>query len=147
MATNSKLKAFVRYDGSGRVIPGSLILQRSKPKVGNWKQTSAYECCDPSCIALTYGYDYLIENIEPYGEDQAAITVLINPEADFSIQGGLFDCDGNLTNLSPVLSTLFPGVNLWIIPAVDLFASCSIQFRRICFGGSGKSGWSVVNIG
>jgi len=48
MATNNKLKAYVRYDGTGRVIAGSLILQRFKPKVGNWKEINANECCNPS---------------------------------------------------------------------------------------------------
>ena len=48
MATNNKLKAYVRYDGTGRVIAGSLILQRFKPKVGNWQEIDAYECCNPS---------------------------------------------------------------------------------------------------
>lgn len=48
MATNNKLKAYVRYDGTGRVIAGSLILQRFKPKVGNWKEIEANECCNPS---------------------------------------------------------------------------------------------------
>lgn len=43
---NSKLKAFVRYDGSGRVIAGSLILQSFKPKVGNWVEIDAQECCN-----------------------------------------------------------------------------------------------------
>ena len=47
MATNNKLKAYVRYDGTGRVIAGSLILQRFKPKVGNWKEIPANECCNP----------------------------------------------------------------------------------------------------
>jgi len=42
---NTKLKAYVRYDGTGRVIPGSLILQRFKPKVGNWQEIDATECC------------------------------------------------------------------------------------------------------
>lgn len=46
MATNNKLKAYVRYDGTGRVIAGSLILQRFKPKVGNWKEIPANECCN-----------------------------------------------------------------------------------------------------
>ena len=41
-------KAYVRYDGSGRVIPGSLILNRFKPAVGNWQETPAYLCCNPS---------------------------------------------------------------------------------------------------
>ena len=46
MATNNKLKAYVRFDGTGRIIPGSLILQRFKPAVGNWQETPAYECCN-----------------------------------------------------------------------------------------------------
>jgi hypothetical protein len=46
MATNNKLKAYVRFDGTGRIIPGSLILQRFKPKVGNWKEIDANECCN-----------------------------------------------------------------------------------------------------
>jgi len=48
MATNKKnLRAWVRYDGSGRIIPGSLELRVNKPKVGNWTELRAYECCDP----------------------------------------------------------------------------------------------------
>jgi uncharacterized protein (TIGR02145 family) len=42
----NKLKAYVRFDGSGRIVPGSLILNRFKPKVGNWQETPAYECCN-----------------------------------------------------------------------------------------------------
>lgn len=48
MANNNRLKAFVRYDGLGRVIAGSLILQKFKPKVGNWVEIDAYECCNPT---------------------------------------------------------------------------------------------------
>ena len=44
--SNNRLKAYVRYDGTGRVIAGSLILQRSKPKVGNWQESPANECCN-----------------------------------------------------------------------------------------------------
>jgi len=48
--SNSKkdLKGFVRYDGNGRVVPGSLILRRSIPKVGKWKEIPTYECCVPT---------------------------------------------------------------------------------------------------
>lgn len=53
MATNNKLKAYVRYDGTGRVIAGSLILQRFKPKVGNWQEIDAYECCNPTTTTTT----------------------------------------------------------------------------------------------
>jgi hypothetical protein len=55
MATINKrpLKAFVRYDGTGRVIAGSLILQANKPKVGNWQEIDAYECCNPTTTTTT----------------------------------------------------------------------------------------------
>lgn len=47
------LKAFVRFDGTGRVIAGSLILQAKKPKVGNWQEIDAYECCNPTTTTTT----------------------------------------------------------------------------------------------
>jgi hypothetical protein len=40
------LKAYSRFDGTGRIVPGSTVLRRNKPKNGNWKETQAYECCD-----------------------------------------------------------------------------------------------------
>lgn len=45
-SNNRDLKAYVRYDGSGRVVAGSLILRRNKPKVGNWHEVQGYECCN-----------------------------------------------------------------------------------------------------
>jgi hypothetical protein len=54
MASNKRsLKAFVRYDGTGRLIAGSLILQAKKPKVGNWQEIDAYECCNPTTTTTT----------------------------------------------------------------------------------------------
>ena len=55
MANNNKLKAYVRYDGTGRVLPGGPILQRFKPKVGNWVEIDANQCCnfDPTIITDT----------------------------------------------------------------------------------------------
>jgi hypothetical protein len=53
-AYNKKdLKAYVRYDGNGRVIAGSLVLRRNKPKVGNWKEIQTYECCEPTTTTTT----------------------------------------------------------------------------------------------
>ena len=51
--SNNRLKAYIRYDGTGRVIAGSLILQRFKPKVGNWHEIPAHECCNPAPTLLT----------------------------------------------------------------------------------------------
>jgi len=47
------LKAYVRYDGSGRVVSSSLVLRRQKPKVGNWVEIPAYECCNPTTTTTT----------------------------------------------------------------------------------------------
>ena len=54
MASNRKtLKAFVRVDGSGRTVAGSNIMRINKPKVGNWREIQAYECCDPFTTTTT----------------------------------------------------------------------------------------------
>jgi len=46
------LKAYSRFDGTGRIVPGSTVLRRQKPKVGNWKEVPAYECCND--VTLTF---------------------------------------------------------------------------------------------
>ena len=46
MSNQRNLKAFVRFDGSGRVVAGSLVLRKNKPKNGNWQEIVAYECCN-----------------------------------------------------------------------------------------------------
>ena len=43
---NNKLNAYVRFDGSGRIVPSSLIVQAFKPKVGNYQEIDAKECCN-----------------------------------------------------------------------------------------------------
>jgi surface protein len=55
MATIDKrpLKAYVRFDGMGRIVPSSLILRRKKPKVGNWVEIPAYECCNETTTSTT----------------------------------------------------------------------------------------------
>ena len=73
MGSNQNLKAYVRYDGSGRVVAGSLILRRSKPKVGNWQQINRSECCnfDQSTIVVNiessfpFSYpDFVLESVD-----------------------------------------------------------------------------------
>lgn len=53
MSTNNKLKAFVRFDSSGRVVSSSLILRKNKPKVGKWKEIEGYECCNDVTLTFT----------------------------------------------------------------------------------------------
>jgi len=51
---NNKLKAFVRFDGSGRIISSSLIVQAFKPAVGNYVEIDAKECCNPTSQLTLY---------------------------------------------------------------------------------------------
>lgn len=54
MANNQRnLKAFVRYDGSGRVVAGSLILRKNKPRVGRWFEIPSYDCCNGTTTTTT----------------------------------------------------------------------------------------------
>jgi hypothetical protein len=54
MAINNRpLKAYVRFDGSGRIVAGSLILRKQKPKVGKWQEIPAYECCNETTTTTT----------------------------------------------------------------------------------------------
>jgi hypothetical protein len=53
MTNKRDLKAFVRYDGSGRVVAGSLILRKQKPKVGKWTEIQGYECCTDHTLTTT----------------------------------------------------------------------------------------------
>jgi hypothetical protein len=47
MSTNKDLKAYIRIDGSGRDVPGSLVLRTKMPKNGKWRQILAGQCCNP----------------------------------------------------------------------------------------------------
>jgi hypothetical protein len=47
------LKAYVKIDGTGRVIAGSLVLRKEKPKVGKWMEIQGYQCCNNVTISTT----------------------------------------------------------------------------------------------
>lgn len=48
--TRKHLKAYVRYDGTGRIVAGSLVLASSKPKNGDWVEIPAYDCCGGGAV-------------------------------------------------------------------------------------------------
>ena len=62
------LKAFVRYDGSGRVVAGSLIFRRKKPTIGNFQQIQAFKCCNvdqtPVLVAISGEFPFGNASIE-----------------------------------------------------------------------------------
>lgn len=53
MTNKRLLKAYVRFDGTGRVVSSSLVLRKNKPKVGKWKEIPGYECCNTVTLTFT----------------------------------------------------------------------------------------------
>ena len=73
MGNQRDLKAFVRYDGSGRVVAGSLIFRRKKPTIGNFQEINSYKCCNfyQSTIVVNIGSsfpftypDFVIQSVD-----------------------------------------------------------------------------------
>jgi hypothetical protein len=53
MSTNRNLKAYIRIDGSGRDVAGSLVLRRKMPGNGKWKEILGYQCCNTTTTTTT----------------------------------------------------------------------------------------------
>ena len=72
MGSNENLKAYVRYDGQKKIVPGSLILRENKPTVGNFVEIMPVNlCCGTtnvcdSCVTLQ-GVGNLYDDFEPTG--------------------------------------------------------------------------------
>lgn len=45
MSTNTNLKAYVKYDKQGYLVPGGLSVNRKKPAIGDWEEIPYTECC------------------------------------------------------------------------------------------------------
>ena len=115
------LKSFARFDGTGRIVPGSLVLRRNKPKVGKWKEVPAYECCNPEQnpilitveSAFPFNYPDLILNASglfslAYTADNTTVTNTVTLTAYLNKQYkalGKFNIVGTDIYLSPNVDT------------------------------------------
>lgn len=148
MANNKKdLNAYVRYDGTGRVIAGSLILQRKKPLVGNWQQINAYECCSPTCLPPVYGEDFIIDGIIE-GETGITFQILTNPFTGVVLEVCIVDCNSTPGRILPLQVEVVPPGSApynYFVPNDILSQGCGIAFRRVCT--PGYSGWNDGIIG
>ena len=139
--TNTNLKAYVRFDGSGRIVPSSLILQRSKPKDGNWKQINSKECClNNECSAPVYGADYIIEDVIPSGDGEI-FYIATNPFENYTLQIRFATCSG--VTLGEI-ATVGPDTNYeyaWFVSGAVLDEACFLQVRHVC-GPDFYSAWN-----
>jgi hypothetical protein len=110
---NNKLKAFVRFDGSGRIIPSSLIVQAFKPKVGNWKEIDAKECCNYTTTTTTTVAPTTTTTSTTITPTTTTTTtgVPINWSFDYSSVSSEVVCNGEGTFLTDIYSSTSPLVN------------------------------------
>ena len=111
----SKLKAWVRFDGNKNVVPGSLILRTTKPKVGTWIEVTYNLCCGPSVnpnipTAPLYIYDFQIEC-----ENFCSLSIEVNGEP---FPFPICEFPLNFTGFVELLQSTFPTATISGIPAV-----------------------------
>jgi hypothetical protein len=124
MSNKRDLRAFVRFDGSGRIVAGSLILRKNKPKVGKWHEIQAYECCNyiPSSTTTTTTQGGGVTPTAWVGS------------TSFTLEGAC--AGGGLTYIFYTsTSTLGIGTTLWENAALTI----------PLFGGTITQSWIIVN--
>lgn len=122
MSNRRDLKAFIRYDATGRVISGSLILQRSKPKVGDWKQIDAYECCNPT--TSTSSTTSTTTTVLPYPLN---VCITINSESIYETLffGGVLDSYPLYSDLVSNITLTYTGTEWFITGSLGLLSVTS----------------------
>lgn len=76
MSNKRDLKSYVRFDGNGQLVPGSNILARKKPKVGEWYEGPAYLCCNTTTAYPTALYDICISGLRSNTEWNGTYTYI-----------------------------------------------------------------------
>jgi hypothetical protein len=142
MENNGKLKAYIRYDGSGRIIPGSLILNRFKPKVGNWKETPSNECCVQNCAVPVVIEDWIVDSIVETVEG-ITFSVLTNSFTQFSMQIQVYSCelDQGIGEIGTINQSNDYQLEFFV-PIATFEQGCTFRVRQICPTG-GYSQWYV----
>ena len=131
MGSNKRdLKAYVRYDGSGRVVAGSLVLRRQKPKVGKWKEIQGYRCCNLPVITSTSMATFpanTATGIVIYCDTSNAYIDMVIM-GDFATIEDLVSALNHQASAMGTFSVATDGVNINVNPAATLanmFAGCN----------------------
>ena len=128
-------KAYVRFDVTGRIIPGSLILNRFKPKVGNWQEIDANECCN--YVPTTTTTTTLTPTTTTTTSEAKAFEDLVyraekSSNACNEEQGAVIFVSGNGTTFCN--STILIAAGFSALPPGELFISYNGQVRTANHG-------------
>ena len=114
------LKAYSRFDGTGRIVPGSTVLRRQKPKVGNWKEVPAYECCND--VTLTF-------NMPDVSINDVTLGLFCN-----GTQINYLDTTRDSANVTDVINILNDTFNV-----LGVFSNPSAQIIQLVMSGAQKT--------
>jgi hypothetical protein len=121
------LKAYVRYDGSGRVVAGSLVFRKKKPKNGRWVEITKNECCDLSPNSST-------TTTTTQGGGGTTPTAWIGYSSGSSLSA-CQQVEGTSVVLYTSVSTLIPGTFLYTDAALTQLYSFSLGFVPVAING------------
>ena len=123
------LKAYSRFDGTGRIVPGSTVLRRNKPKVGKWKEVPAYECCNvdqtPIVVDIDGSFPFTYSSIE-VGNDNGEWYQPLRSYTNLSA--------ANITELAALYNTNFSNLGKFSVIGGDLYLTPSIQIAEFYKG-------------
>jgi hypothetical protein len=142
------LKAYSRFDGTGRIVPGSTVLRRNKPKNGNWKETQAYECCDGGGGCVPQLSDEIVTTVLEIGDfpfvGTFSFEIILSSSCYNFIWSGLVSIDfSNWDDVLTFLNTNFSYFGLFSYTAPNII---SLQISSVGPLGS-CSGSYFLNIG
>lgn len=140
MGSNKRdLKAYVRYDGSGRVVAGSLILRRSKPKVGKWTEIQGYACCNvdqtPVLVEIDGSFPFTYSSIE-VGNNDGLWYQNLRSYTDLTA--------ADIDELAALFNTNFSNLGKFRVLDGDLYWTPSIQIAEFYQGAGATSLFAVA---
>jgi len=108
--SNTKLRAYARYDGQDKIVPGSLILREEKPTSGNFKELgpigSGPGPTPSSCDASHLNLETLLTNMNSCYTEVTSLFPSITYFTDDS-------SDDGITSISNGCSDMYDGGNLF----------------------------------
>jgi hypothetical protein len=128
MANINRLKAWVRYDGKGRLVGGGPILQESKPKNGDWVEIPYDLCCQTTSTTTT-----AVPALRLLFDDITNADALVGDATNVSDWNTFFNLPINGNPFTSVVIVgnevqLFGGSDITVVDGYDYDEDISINF-------------------
>ena len=102
--SDNKLKAYVRYDGQKKIVPGSLILRQDKPTTGNFVEIMPVNLCcgvtpTSTCDASNLNLETLLTNMNSCYEQVTNLFPTITYFTDYNYDFGITSIDDGCNDM------------------------------------------------